>query len=82
MFGVAGLWERLESGDQSLESCLVLTTAAEPRGRSHPRAHAGHPDPASYAKWLDPSPREGSAVAARLRTLAEDALESYTVSPW
>ena len=81
VFGVAGLWERLESGDQSLESCLVLTTAAN---RVVGPIHERMPvilDPASYTEWLDPSPREGKALAGRLRLLAEDALESYTVSP-
>jgi putative SOS response-associated peptidase YedK len=81
VFGVAGLWERLESGGESLESCLVLTTAAN---RVVGPIHERMPvilDPASYAAWLDPSPREGSALAGRLRLLAEDALESYTVSP-
>jgi putative SOS response-associated peptidase YedK len=81
VFGVAGLWERLESGDQSLESCLVLTTAAN---RVVAPIHERMPvilDPASYTEWLDPSPREGKALAGRLRLLAEEALESYTVSP-
>jgi putative SOS response-associated peptidase YedK len=38
-------------------------------------------DPASYANWLDPSPREGSAVLQSARQLPEELFESYTVSP-
>jgi putative SOS response-associated peptidase YedK len=38
-------------------------------------------DPASYGRWLDPAPVEGKQLAGRLRMLAEEALESYTVSP-
>jgi putative SOS response-associated peptidase YedK len=80
VFGVAALWERLESGDQALESCLVLTTAAN---RVVSPIHPRMPvilDPASYGRWLDPAPADGKQLADRLRLLADDALESYTVS--
>ena len=82
VFGVAGLWERLEGGPlEPLESCLVLTTAANDLVRP---IHDRMPvilDPASYAQWLDPSPREGPAVLAAVRQLPEELLESYTVTP-
>jgi putative SOS response-associated peptidase YedK len=81
VFGVAGLWDRLESGDQHpLESCLVLTTNAN--GVVKP-IHDRMPlilDPASYGRWLDASPREGSDIFAGLQVLPEELLESYTVS--
>jgi putative SOS response-associated peptidase YedK len=81
VFGVAGLWDRLESGDlPPLESCLVLTTT--PNGVVAP-IHDRMPvilDPASYAAWLDPAPREARDLVPRLRLLPEEALESYTVS--
>jgi putative SOS response-associated peptidase YedK len=81
VFGVAGLWERLESADHSLESCLVLTTAANTVVAP---LHDRMPvilDRAADAEWLDPSPQDGGALAGRLRLLAPDTLESYTVSP-
>jgi putative SOS response-associated peptidase YedK len=80
VFGVAALWERLESGDQALESCLVLTTAAN---RVVSPIHPRMPvilDPTSYGRWLDPAPADGKQLANGLRLLADDALESYTVS--
>jgi putative SOS response-associated peptidase YedK len=81
VFGVAGLWDRLESGDQDpLESCLVLTTTAN--GIVKP-IHDRMPlilDPASYARWLDVSPRENADIFAALPVLPEELLESYTVS--
>ena len=81
VFGVAGLWDRLESGDQDpLESCLVLTTGANGVVKA---IHDRMPlilDPASYARWLDASPREGSDIFAGLKVLPEELLESYTVS--
>lgn len=81
VFGVAGLWDRLESGDlDPIESCLVLTTAAnavvEP-------IHDRMPvilDPASYGGWLDPSPKEARERLSRLQFLSEELLENYPVS--
>jgi putative SOS response-associated peptidase YedK len=82
VFGVAGLWERLEAGSlEPLESCLVLTTAANDVVRP---IHERMPvilDPASYAQWLDPSPREGPGLLAAVHQLPEELFESYTVSP-
>jgi putative SOS response-associated peptidase YedK len=82
VFGVAGLWDRLESGDlPPLESCLVLTTTAN--GVVSP-IHDRMPvilDPASYGAWLDPAPREARDLLASLLLIPEAALESYTVSP-
>ena len=53
VFGVAGLWDRLESGDaEPLESCLVLTTTAN--GVVLP-IHDRMPvilDPRDYERWL------------------------------
>jgi putative SOS response-associated peptidase YedK len=81
VFGVAGLWDRLESGDlEPLESCLVLTTTPNDVVRS---IHDRMPvilDPASYATWLDPAPRGGRDLISRLQLLPEDALETYAVS--
>jgi putative SOS response-associated peptidase YedK len=81
VFGVAGLWERLEGGDQEpIESCLVLTTAANPVVEP---VHGRMPvilDPASYRRWLDPSGADPPALLGGLRQLPEESLESYPVS--
>jgi putative SOS response-associated peptidase YedK len=81
VFGVAGLWDRLESGDaEPLESCLVLTTAAN--GVVLP-VHDRMPvilDPASYERWLSPPARGGPELMAAFQQLSEDLLESYPVS--
>lgn len=82
VFGVAGLWDRLESGDaEPLESCLVLTTAANGVVRS---IHDRMPvilDPASYAGWLASPAQGGPELMAAFQHLSEDLLESYPVSP-
>lgn len=81
VFGVAGLWERLESGDgQDLDSCLVLTTAAN--GVVQP-IHDRMPvilDPASYSRWLLPPGQGGPNLMAAFQQLSEELLQSYPVS--
>jgi putative SOS response-associated peptidase YedK len=81
VFGVAGLWDRLESGDgNDLESCAVLTTAAN--GVVSP-IHDRMPvilDPASYERWLIPPGRGGPELMAAFQHLSEDLLETYPVS--
>ena len=81
VFGVAGLWDRLESGDgNDLESCLVLTTAAN--GVVLP-IHDRMPvilDPASYPRWLEAPARGGPELMAAFQQVSEDLLESYPVS--
>lgn len=81
VFGVAGLWELLESGSlEPLESCLVMTTAANGVvGPIHDRMPVIL-DPAAYERWLDPSPREGAQILSSLALLPEVLLESYPVS--
>ena len=82
VFAVAGLWERLESGEaEPLESCLVLTTAAN--GVVMP-IHDRMPvivDPASYSRWLEAPARGGPELMAAFQHLSEEVLESYPVSP-
>ena len=82
VFGVAGLWDRLEGGDRDdLESCLILTTGAN--GVVSP-IHDRMPvilDPASYGPWLLATAQGGPELMAAFQHLSEDLLESYPVSP-
>lgn len=81
VFGVAGLWDRLEGGDgNDLESCLILTTGANGVVRS---IHDRMPvilDPVSYERWLSPPGRGGPEMMAAFQHLSEDLLETYPVS--
>jgi putative SOS response-associated peptidase YedK len=81
IFGVAGLWDRLESGDaEPLESCLVLTTTANDVVKP---IHDRMPvilDPASYSGWLASPAQGGPELMAAFQQLSEDLLESYPVS--
>jgi putative SOS response-associated peptidase YedK len=73
-FAIAGLWERWIAPDGArLESCALLTTAANARvAELHDRMPAILA-PAHYAAWLDPA-REVAALAELLAPLASDAL--------
>jgi len=79
-FGIAGLWERWIAPDGGrLESCALLTTAANARvGELHDRMPAILP-PDAYAIWLDPA-RDVAALADLLAPLAADALFVQPVS--
>ena len=81
VFGVAGLWDRLESGEgNALESCLVLTTEAN--GVVRP-IHDRMPvilDPSSYADWLTGVTGTASQLLGDLKTLPEELLVNYAVS--
>ncbi len=74
LLGIAGLWERWVAPDGArLESCALLTTAANARvAELHDRMPAILA-PHDYAAWLDPA-REIAALAALLAPLAPDAL--------
>ena len=81
VFGVAGLWDRLEGEDgNDLESCLILTTGANGVVRS---IHDRMPvilDPESYSRWLALPARGGPELMAAFQHLSEDLLETYPVS--
>ncbi|TMA33055.1 MAG: SOS response-associated peptidase [Deltaproteobacteria bacterium] len=73
-WGIAGLWERWTAPDGApLESCALLTTAANARvAELHDRMPAILA-PDAYAIWLDPA-RDAAALAGLLAPLAFDAL--------
>src|SRR5262245_25488416 len=73
-WGIAGLWERWTASDGSrIESCALLTTAANARiAELHDRMPAILA-PEAYPVWLDPA-CDAAALAALLAPLAPDAL--------
>ena len=81
-FGLAGLWERW-TGDGSgpVESCTIVTTAAN--GVVAP-LHDRMPailDPGEFALWLDPEVRDPEVLRPLLRPHAVAAMRAYPVSP-
>jgi putative SOS response-associated peptidase YedK len=66
LWGIAGLWERwIDSSGARLETCALLTTAANAQiAELHDRMPAILA-PDAYAAWLDPA-QEGAALAELL----------------
>jgi putative SOS response-associated peptidase YedK len=78
--GIAALWDRWRTPAGSmLETCALLTTAANARiAGLHPRMPAIL-QPEAYGDWLDPA-RGVDALARLLAPLREDALAFHPVS--
>lgn len=80
-FAFAGLWESWEGADHSaLESCTILTTAANDLVRP---VHDRMPvivAPEDYGRWLDPLVQTPEPVLPLLRPYPSEAMEAYPVS--
>jgi putative SOS response-associated peptidase YedK len=81
--GFAGLWESRKGPDDSLiESCTILTTAANDLVRP---IHDRMPviiAAADYARWLDPATVRPEPLMELLRPYATEAMVAWPVSPW
>ena len=79
-FGLAGLWERWEKGDDPVESCTVLTTGANELMRPiHERMPVVIP-PEQYGLWLDPRCQDTEKLAKLLRPYPAKDMLAYRVS--
>jgi len=73
----AGLWERWQGPDGTVESCTIIVTEANARMR---RLHHRMPvilDAADFDAWLDPAAVDGQTL---LRPCFDDLLEAWPVS--
>lgn len=80
-FGFAGLWEHWHSpeGDE-IESCTILTTAANQQMQP---IHDRMPvilHPSDYALWLDPSVQSADRLLPLLRPYPAEQMQHYPVS--
>ena len=78
-FGLAGLWDRWENSETSLETCTVITTNAGTRSSAiHDRMPVLLVDDAA-TRWLDESAGK-TEVGALLNPFECDDLEMYEVA--
>jgi putative SOS response-associated peptidase YedK len=81
LFGLAGLFECWESPEgESIESCTLLTTAAN---RALLALHDRMPiivDPEDYGRWLDPGLQDSDAILSLTRSSISDRLAFHPVS--
>jgi putative SOS response-associated peptidase YedK len=80
-FAFAGLWESWEGADHSsLESCTILTTAANELIRPiHDRMPVILAQEA-YGLWLDPAVQTVDPIQPLMRPYPSEAMEAYAVS--
>lgn len=80
-FGFAGLWDYWHGPDGSeLESCTILTTAANALMQPiHDRMPVILP-PEAYTTWLDPASQTAPPLLPLLRPYPESQMQSYPVS--
>jgi len=79
-FGLAGLWERWTRGEQTIESCTIVTTEANAAlGGLHDRMPVIL-DPRDFERWLDPAVQEAERLTPLLRPYAGDDLFATPVS--
>jgi putative SOS response-associated peptidase YedK len=78
-FAFAGLWEHWERDGKVIESCAVLTTAANELVRP---LHDRMPvilAPGDFERWLDPKAAKGPELQGLLRPFPAEAMTSYPV---
>ena len=79
-FAFAGLWEHWEKGDEPLETCTIITTAANGFMKSlHDRMPAIL-DPRDYSRWLSPEPQDPALLLELLGPCPDDWLTREAVS--
>lgn len=81
LFALAGLWDRWRApSGELLETCTILTTAANPlTGEVHDRMPVIL-RPEDYDLWLDPGMTNPSAVQRLLRPFEAGAMRKYPVT--
>jgi putative SOS response-associated peptidase YedK len=82
VFAFAGLWDRWESSDEDvIETCTILTTAANTvLAPIHGRMPVILPQ-AEYARWLDPALKDPDALSPLLVPFPPEEMLAIPVSP-
>ena len=82
VFAFAGLWDRWESSDKDvIETCTILTTAANTvLAPIHDRMPVILPQ-AEYARWLDPALKDPDSLSPLLVPFPPEEMLAIPVSP-
>jgi putative SOS response-associated peptidase YedK len=78
-FGMAGLWERWEKGDEPVESCTILTTDANDLMKPIHKRMPVIISPDQHDLWLDPR-QDTEKLANLLRPFPAKDMLAYRVS--
>jgi putative SOS response-associated peptidase YedK len=80
VFGFAGLWEHWQQGEETVNSCTIITTAANDKMQS---IHSRMPiilDPKDYEHWLQLNQSKESMLALLANDSAYDDMEAIPIS--
>lgn len=76
----AGLWETWRAGSaDALDTCTILTTAANPLIEPLHNRMPVILDPADYVRWLSPALYDPAAIAMLLRPYPPERMEKWPV---
>jgi len=81
-FAFAGLWDRWEGENESLDSCVIITT---PSNEVMKPVHVRMPAiiaPAHYDLWLDSRVSDKQEIMHYLTSAPSSQLTAYPVSTW
>ena len=81
-FAFAGLWETWSRGSQRLETCTIITIAANDLLRSLHERMPVIVDPMDYDAWLDPREHDHERLARLMQTYPEGEMRTRPVSRW
>jgi putative SOS response-associated peptidase YedK len=78
-FAFAGLCERWRGGEETVESCTLLTTVpnAEVQSVGHNRMPVMLTTEAEYARWLNPEAAERGPLEELMQPMPDGKLQSY-----
>jgi putative SOS response-associated peptidase YedK len=80
LFGIAGLWERWDKGEEPVESCAILTTCAndlmEPIHERMPVILS----PKQFDLWLDPDFKDVAKLSELMQPYQARDMLAYAIS--
>ena len=80
IFGFAGLWEHWQQGEEAVNSCTIITTAANDKMQNiHPRMPIIL-EPKDYGQWLELNQPRESMLALLANDSAYDDMAAIPVS--
>jgi putative SOS response-associated peptidase YedK len=82
VFAFAGLWDRWESEDDSIESCTIIVMPANEVMKSIHERMPAIIAPAHYDLWLDSRVTDKQEIMQYLTSTPSSQLTAYPVSTW
>ena len=82
IFAFAGLWDRWEGEDESIESCTIIVMPSNEVMRPIHERMPAIIAPAHYDLWLDPRITDKQEILQHLSSAPSSQLTAYPVSTW